>query len=140
MKNLKRNGVPSRDGAEGTDGVAWPEAFRRVMEERGHNGCLCVVSRVSQDVEGVVTHVEWGVIDKWLCDWLAGPQVAEVSDVLQAVEDGGRVSTLFATETGFARGPNVAVDHMRKFALERDGPAEWNVHMLARLQLARRLH
>ena len=140
MKSVKRNGVPSRDGAEGTDGVVWPEAFRRVMEERGNNGCLCVVSRVSQDVAGVVTHVEWGVIDKWLGDWLAGPQVAEVSDVLQAVEDGGRVSTLFATETGFARGPNVAVDHSRQFSLERDGPAEWSVDRLARLQLARRLH
>ncbi|WP_157603771.1 hypothetical protein [Rhizobacter sp. Root1221] len=140
MKNPKRNVVPSRDGVEGTDAVAWPEVFRRVMEEQRHNGCLCVVSRVSQDVEGVVTHVEWGVIDKWLCDWLAGPQVAEVGEVLQAVEDGGRVSTLFATATGFARGPNVAVDHTRQFALERDAPAEWNVHMLARLQLARRLH
>jgi hypothetical protein len=140
MKKPKWNDVPSRDAVAGKDGVTWPEGFRRVMEERKHNGCVCVVSRVAQDAAGVVTYVEWGIIDKWLCDWLAGPEVAEVSVVLQAVEDGGQVSTLFATPTGFAQGPYVVVDHTRQFALTSGGPAEWNVHMLARLQLARHLH
>lgn len=140
MKKPKWNEVPSRDAVAGKGGVALPEGFRRVMEERKHSGCLCVVSRVAQDAEGVVTYVEWGIIDQWLCDWLAGPEVAEVGNVLQAVEEGGRVSTLFATPTGFAQGPNVVVDRTRQFALESGGPAEWNVYMLARLQLARHLH
>lgn len=116
-------------------GASLPDGFENALEQWRAKGSVCAVSRVAQDQYGNVTHVEWGVTTPSLCDWVVGPAVAAAHDVAQALERGATVFTLFATGSGFACGPHLVVDDRGQLAVAEGHPPEWNVWMLARLNL-----
>lgn len=117
-----------------------PPGFEVALEQSEGKGSICAISRVAQDRYGNVTHAEWGVTTPWLDDWLVGPVIAAAKDVAFAVSHGAAVFTLFPTATGFACGPQFVVDGRGQLATARGHPPEWNVSMLARLNLPRTLN
>lgn len=128
------------EGEDGPPVAGLPPAFQEALVAGHHKGCVCAVSRVAQDRQGVVTHVEWGVTTPWLDDWRAGPQVAPAAEVVHALREGTEVLTLFPTATGFACGPPLILSDAGLLAMTPGGPAEWTLDMLARLNLSKRLH
>lgn len=130
-----------RKGEEGTTGTNWlgssalPAGFADALEHWRPRGSVCAVSRVAQDCYGNVSHVEWGVTTPSLCDWVVGPVIAAAHEVAHALEHGVTVFTLFPTGSGFARGPHLVVDERGQLAISEGHPPEWNVWMLARLNL-----
>ena len=47
-----------------------------------------------------VTHVRWGIVDTDRNEWIAGPAVAEVIDVLDALMSGNEVWTIYTLQQG----------------------------------------
>ena len=125
-----------RQGEEGTTGTNWlgssalPAGFADALEHWRPRGSVCAVSRVAQHCYGNVSHVEWGVTTPSLCDW-----VVEGLNQTAIPSNGVTVFTLCPTGSGFARGPHLVVDERGQLAISEGHPPEWNVWMLARLNL-----
>ena len=58
------------------------------------------VSKVRLDVDGRVTDVLWGVIDKKSNRWVSPAAVAPVAEVVEAIHNGDQVLALFPTNGG----------------------------------------
>ena len=135
MRRFKKKGEEGTPGADWPGGSALPDGFADALERWRARGSVCAVSRVEQDRYGNVSHVEWGVTTPSLCDWEVGPVVAAACEVARALKQGVTVFTLFPTGSGFARGPHLVVDERGQLAISEGHPPEWNVWMLARLNL-----
>jgi hypothetical protein len=58
------------------------------------------VSKVRLDVDGRVTDVLWGVIDKKSNHWVSPAALAPVAEVVEAIHNGDQVLALFPTNDG----------------------------------------
>ena len=58
------------------------------------------VSKVRLDVDGRVTDVLWGVIDRNSNHWVSAAAQATVADVVEAIHNGDQVLALFPTNEG----------------------------------------
>jgi hypothetical protein len=58
------------------------------------------VSKVRLDVDGRVTDVLWGVIDKKSNHWVSAAAPGTVADVVEAIHNGDQVLALFPTNGG----------------------------------------
>ena len=58
------------------------------------------VTKVRLDADGRVTRVEWGPVDTASNEWHTEPQVADVAEVVAALEHGDDVFALFPTSHG----------------------------------------
>ncbi|MDR5765000.1 phosphatidylserine/phosphatidylglycerophosphate/cardiolipin synthase [Caballeronia sp. LZ028] len=58
---------------------------------------------------GRVTHVRWGEVHSGKPEWVSQPTVAEVSDVVAALDSGSEVTSSFMVEGHFVFGPRFVV-------------------------------
>ena len=58
------------------------------------------VAKVRLDADGRVTGVEWGPVNTESNDWHTEPQIADVAEVVAALEHGEDVFALFPTSHG----------------------------------------
>ena len=58
------------------------------------------VAKVRLDADGRVTGVEWGPVNTETNEWHTEPQIAEVSEVVAALNHGDDVFALFPTSHG----------------------------------------
>lgn len=135
MRHFKKKREGGTIENNGPGGGSLPDGFADALAQWMAKGSVCAVSRVAQDCYGNVSHVEWGVTTPSLYDWVVGPAMAAAHDVAQALDHGVTVFTLFPTGSGFACGPHLVLDDRGQLALSGGHPPEWNIWMLARLNL-----
>jgi hypothetical protein len=58
------------------------------------------VSKIRIDVDGRVSEVLWGVIDKKSNHWVSQAALAPVAEVVEAIHNGDQVLALFPTNDG----------------------------------------
>jgi hypothetical protein len=73
---------------------------RRIAVQESRAMKVHAVAKVRLDADGRVTGVEWGPVNTESNDWHTEPQVADVGEVVAAIEHGEDVFALFPTSHG----------------------------------------
>lgn len=70
------------------------------------------VSAVRLDSDGRITAVEWGRVNTSTNQWESEPEQASVAEVVQAIEAGDPIFSLFPTDSGLVPGlPFMVVEY-----------------------------
>ena len=72
----------------------------RARDLHRDSASVFAVSKVRIDVDGRVTEVLWGVIDKKSNHWVSPAELAPVAQVVEAIHNGDKVLALFPTNDG----------------------------------------